>query len=86
SFLGSGNPTIGVGLELNIIAAVVIGGGSLSGGEGSAIGTFIGALIMAILGSTCTMLGAETYVQEIIIGSIVIIAVGIDRLKHLKTA
>ena len=85
SFIGSGNPTIGVGLELNIIAAVVIGGGSLSGGEGSAIGTFIGALIMSILGSTCTMLGAETYIQEIIIGSIVIIAVGIDRLKHLKT-
>jgi len=86
SFLGSGNPTIAVGLELNIIAAVVIGGGSLSGGEGSALGTFIGALIMSILGSTCTMLGAETYIQEIIIGSIVIIAVGIDRLKHLKTA
>ncbi|MGC6455580.1 MAG: ABC transporter permease [Coraliomargaritaceae bacterium] len=85
SFLGSGNPTIAVGLELNIIAAVVIGGGSLSGGEGSAIGTFVGALIMSTLGSTCTMLGAETYVQEIIIGTIVIIAVGIDRLKHLKT-
>lgn len=84
SFLGSGNPTIAVGLELNIIAAVVIGGGSLSGGAGSAMGTFIGALIMSILGSTCTMLGAETYVQEITIGSIVIIAVGIDRLKHLK--
>ncbi|MGJ8639078.1 MAG: ABC transporter permease [Opitutaceae bacterium] len=86
AFLGSGNPTIGVGLELNIIAAVVIGGGSLSGGEGSALGTFIGALIMSILGSTCTMLGAETYIQEIIIGSIVIVAMGIDRLKHLKTA
>lgn len=82
AFLGSGNPTIGVGLELHIIAAVVIGGGSLSGGEGSAVGTFIGALIMSILGSTCTMLGAETFVQEIIIGSIVIIAVGIDRLRH----
>ena len=86
SFLGSGNPTIAIGLELNIIAAVVIGGGSLSGGEGSASGTFMGALIMSILTSTCTMLGAQTYVQEIIIGSIVIIAVGIDRLKHLKTA
>ncbi|MBB6429496.1 ABC transporter permease [Algisphaera agarilytica] len=84
SFLGSGNPTIAVGLELNIIAAVVIGGGSLNGGSGSAMGTFIGALIMSILGSTCTMLGAETYVQEMTIGSIVIIAVGIDRLKHLK--
>ncbi|MEO0793834.1 MAG: ABC transporter permease [Verrucomicrobiota bacterium] len=86
AFLGSGNPTIAIGLELNIIAAVVIGGGSLSGGEGSAIGTFTGALIMSVLGSTCTMLGAETYVQEIIIGSIVIIAVGIDRLKHLRTS
>jgi len=84
SFLGSGNPTIAVGLELNIIAAVVIGGGSLSGGSGSAMGTFIGALIMSILGSTCTMLGAETYVQEITIGTIVIVAVGIDRLKHLE--
>ncbi len=84
AFLSSGNPTIAVGLELNIIAAVVIGGGSLSGGSGSAMGTFIGALIMSILGSTCTMLGAETYVQEITIGTIVIVAVGIDRLKHLE--
>lgn len=86
AFLGSGNPTIAVGLELNIIAAVVIGGGSLSGGEGSAVGTFIGALIMSILGSTCTMLGAETFVQEMIIGSIVIIAVGIDRLRNRSQA
>lgn len=85
STLGSGSPTEAIGMELDIIAAVVIGGGSLDGGEGSALGTLVGALIMSILRSGCVMLSVPSYIQEIIIGSIIIIAVGIDRLKHRRS-
>jgi len=77
-----GDPTAAVGLELDIIAAVVIGGASLSGGEGSAMGSIIGALIMAVLRNGCNMLGVPNYVQEIIIGAIIVGAVLVDRLKH----
>ena len=80
--LGSGSPTEAIGMELDIIAAVVIGGGSLHGGEGSALGTLVGALIMSILRSGCVMLSVPSYIQEIVIGSIIIAAVGVDRLKH----
>ncbi len=80
--LGSGNPTEAVGLELDIIAAVVIGGGSLDGGEGSALGTLLGALMLLVLRNGCVMLGVPSYVQNIILGSIIVIAAGIDRLKH----
>jgi ribose/xylose/arabinose/galactoside ABC-type transport system permease subunit len=82
SNLTVGDPTAANGMELDIIAAVVIGGGSLSGGEGSALGSVVGALIMAILRNGCNMLGVPNYVQEIIIGSIIVGAVLIDRLKH----
>jgi ribose/xylose/arabinose/galactoside ABC-type transport system permease subunit len=83
--LGQGDPTAAIGMELDIIAAVVIGGGSLSGGEGSAFGTFVGALIMAVLRNGCNMLGVDNYVQEVIIGSIIVAAVALDRLKHQGT-
>ena len=77
-----GDPTAAVGLELDIIAAVVIGGGSLSGGEGGALGSIIGALMMAVLRNGCNLVGIPTYVQNILIGVIIIGAVAIDRLKH----
>jgi ribose transport system permease protein len=77
-----GDPTAAVGMELDIIAAVVIGGGSLNGGEGSAFGTLIGALIMAILRNGCNMLGVPNYTQNIIVGSVIIGAAGIDSIKH----
>jgi len=77
-----GDPTAAVGMELDIIAAVVIGGGSLSGGEGSAVGSIIGALIMAVLRNGCNMLGVANYVQEIIIGAIIVCAVLVDRMRH----
>jgi len=77
-----GDPTAAVGLELDIIAAVVIGGASLSGGEGSATGSIVGALIMAVLRNGCNMLGVPNYAQEIIIGGIIVGAVLVDRLKH----
>ncbi|RPH99699.1 MAG: ABC transporter permease [Calditrichaeota bacterium] len=79
-----GDPTAAVGLELDIIAAVVIGGGSLNGGEGSAMGSLIGALMMAILRNGCNLVGIPTYVQNILIGVIIIGAVAIDKLKHGK--
>ncbi|MDO1447678.1 ABC transporter permease [Rhodocytophaga aerolata] len=82
SNLTVGDPTAAAGMELDIIAAVVIGGGSLSGGEGSAMGSIIGALIMAVLRNGCNMLGVPNFVQEVIIGVIIIGAVAIDRLKH----
>ncbi|MCM8538918.1 MAG: ABC transporter permease [Lentisphaeraceae bacterium] len=86
SNLGSGNPVGNIGLELNIIAAVVIGGASLNGGEGSALGSLIGALIMAILVNAFTKLSIPQAYQEITIGVIIILAVGIDKLKHRKAA
>jgi ribose transport system permease protein len=84
SRLTVGDPTVAVGLELDIIAAVVIGGGSLSGGEGSILGTMIGVLIMSLLRNGCTMMGWPNYIQEIIIGAIIVIAVALDRLRHRK--
>jgi len=77
-----GDPTAAVGMELDIIAAVVIGGGSLSGGEGSAVGTLIGAVLMTVLRNGCTMMGWENYVQNIIVGAVIIGAVAIDGIKH----
>ena len=82
SRLTVGDPTVAVGLELDIIAAVVIGGGSLSGGEGSVLGTMVGVLIMSFLRNGCTMMGWPNYIQEIIIGSIIVVAVALDRLRH----
>jgi len=84
SNLTLGDPTAATGMELDIIAAVVIGGGSLSGGEGSALGSVVGALIMAVLRNGCNFVGIPNYVQNIVIGSIIIAAVGVDRLKHRR--
>lgn len=82
SRLTVGDPTVAVGLELDIIAAVVIGGGSLNGGEGSILGTMVGVMIMSFLRNGCTMMGWPNYIQEIIIGAIIVIAVTLDRLRH----
>ena len=84
SRLTVGDPTVAVGLELDIIAAVVIGGGSLNGGEGSILGSMIGVLIMSFLRNGCTMMGWPNYIQEIIIGAIIVVAVTLDRLRHQK--
>ncbi len=82
SRLQQGSPTVAVGLELDVIAAVVIGGASLSGGTGSVTGSVIGALIMASLRNGTQLMGWENHVQEIIIGMVIILAVGIDRIRH----
>jgi ribose/xylose/arabinose/galactoside ABC-type transport system permease subunit len=86
SNLTLGDPTAAVGMELDIIAAVVIGGGSLNGGEGSVTGSVAGALIMAILRNGCVMIGIPNYVQNVVIGSIIILAVGLDGFRHRRVA
>ncbi len=85
SRLTVGDPTVAVGLELNVIAAVVIGGGSLGGGEGSILGTLAGALLMTTIASGCTQMGLPNWVQEIITGAIIVVAVAVDRLRHRRT-
>jgi ribose transport system permease protein len=82
SRLTQGDPTGAIGLELDIIAAVVIGGASLSGGSGSVLGSMVGALIMAVLRNGSNQMGWPTYMQEIIIGAVIIFAVGVDQLRQ----
>ncbi len=81
SRLGNGVPTGGDGYELDAIAAAVVGGASLSGGEGSIVGTVIGALIMQTLRNGGNLLGANSFVLEICIGALIIVAVLIDKAK-----
>jgi ribose/xylose/arabinose/galactoside ABC-type transport system permease subunit len=84
SRLTKGDCTVAQGLELNVIAAVVIGGGSLSGGEGAVLGTIVGALIMTVIDTGCGQMGLPNWVQEIITGAIIVIAVALDRLRHRR--
>jgi ribose transport system permease protein len=86
SRLTQGDPTVAVGLELDIIAAVVIGGASLNGGTGSILGSMIGALIMAVLRNGSNQMGWQNFTQEIIIGIVIILAVGLDKLRQSKAA
>jgi ribose transport system permease protein len=84
SRLTQGDPTVAIGLELDIIAAVVIGGASLNGGTGSILGSMIGALIMAVLRNGSNQMGWPTYMQEIIIGAVIVLAVGLDKFRQSK--
>ena len=72
------------GNELQAIAAVVIGGGSLRGGEGSVLGTLVGAFIMGLLSNGSDLLGVSPYVQQAIIGAVIILAVTVDELRKRK--
>jgi ribose transport system permease protein len=84
SRLRQGDPTVAIGTELDVIAAVVIGGGSLAGGEGTIAGAMIGALTMAFLRNGSQQMGWPNYIQEIMIGIIIVLAVAIDRLRRNK--
>ncbi|MFN0198185.1 MAG: ABC transporter permease subunit [Planctomycetaceae bacterium] len=84
SRLASGNPTSGRGMELDIIAAVVIGGGSLSGGRGSVLGTLTGATIMAVIGSGCVQLQLNQPLKDIILGVIIVTAVVVDQMRQRR--
>tara|TARA_B110000438_G_C15543366_1_gene533740 strand:- start:416 stop:688 length:273 start_codon:yes stop_codon:yes gene_type:complete len=83
---GVGQPTTGIMYELFVIAAVIIGGASFSGGEGSILGTIVGALIITILYMGGQQMGWPKWVQEMVIGGIIILAVAVDRLRHSKLA
>jgi len=82
SYQEQGDPTGAEAYELDIIAAVVIGGGSLSGGQGSVLGTLVGAAIMTVIRFGCQLNGFPPWVTQVATGGIIIIAVALDRLRH----
>jgi ribose transport system permease protein len=84
STLTVGDPTDSYGLELEVIAAVVIGGGSLSGGEGSIRGSLIGAALMTVIRTGGTHLGLPNWVQEIVTGGVIVAAVALDRVRRRR--
>jgi len=81
SRLTVGDPTVARGLELDVIAAVVIGGASLSGGQGSIAGTLLGALLLATIRSGASQMGLPNWVQDIVTGAIIVASVLLDRLR-----
>jgi ribose/xylose/arabinose/galactoside ABC-type transport system permease subunit len=81
SKLAVGDPTVAIGLELDVIAAVIIGGGSLSGGKGTIVGTLVGATIMTIIQIGCSQKGLPNWVQQIVTGGIIVFAVALDRWR-----
>jgi ribose/xylose/arabinose/galactoside ABC-type transport system permease subunit len=86
SLLTGGDPTIQEGLELQVIAAVVIGGASLSGGTGSIGGTLLGVLVMEVIRTGSSLIGWPTWVQQIVTGAIIVAAVALDRVRHRRQA
>ncbi len=82
SQLKSGSPTYGQMYELYVIAAVVVGGTSLSGGEGKILGTLIGAFIIAVIQNGMNLRGVESYTQKIVLGLVILGSVLLDRLRR----
>jgi len=81
SRVNSGQPNAGLMYELDVIAAVVVGGTSLFGGRGTVIGTLIGALLIGVLRNGLNLLNVESYVQQVIVGIVILLAVMMDRLR-----
>jgi ribose transport system permease protein len=81
SYLSSAISNQGLGKELSVIAAAVIGGTALSGGEGTIIGVFIGAVILEVLRNGLVLLGTDAYWQGVFVGSVIVLAVFIDQLR-----
>ncbi|MDK4716406.1 ABC transporter permease [Rhizobium sp. CNPSo 4039] len=79
--LNVGSPVAGIGYELNAIAAVIIGGTSLSGGKGSIIGTLVGACILQVLSTGLQLLGADDNIKPIVIGAVIVLAVILDSYR-----
>ena len=82
--LGSSEATAGTGYELRVIASVVIGGASLSGGTGGVGGTIMGALLIGVLSNGLVMMGVNSYYQEIVIGLIIVLAVALDSFARRR--
>jgi ribose transport system permease protein len=86
SRLSVGDPTVAEGLELDVIAAVIIGGGSLSGGRGTVIGTLLGATTMTVIQIGCAQKGYPNWLQQIVTGAIIVLAVALDRWRQGRSA
>jgi ribose transport system permease protein len=80
--LSVGDPTVAVGLELDVIAAVIIGGGSLLGGRGTVFGTLVGAVLMTVIQIGCSQRGLPNWVQQIVTGGVIVAAVALDRWRQ----
>jgi len=80
--LGTADPNAGLGFELQVIAAVVVGGTRLVGGHGSVIGSFLGVLVIAVLGSGLAQAGAEEPTKRLVTGAVIVAAVVADRLRQ----
>lgn len=81
SRMGSAQSSVGVSYEMDGIAAVIIGGASMSGGEGTVMGTVVGAALMGIIKNALVLLQVDTYWQQLLIGMIIILAVSIDQFR-----
>ena len=84
--LGTASTTAGSGLELRVITAVIIGGASLQGGEGSVLGAFFGTLLMALIANSMNLLGVDVYWQTFVVGATLLAAVIIDRYGKIKNS
>ena len=72
----------GIGLEMKVIAAVVVGGASVTGGAGSVAGTVLGVILLAAIGPALTFLGVSAYWERAIQGAIILVAIAADGLRH----
>jgi ribose/xylose/arabinose/galactoside ABC-type transport system permease subunit len=82
AFIHEGDPTTADGMELDIIAAAVIGGASLTGGQGTILGTLVGAFLMTVVANGCNKMDIPNWVQKIITGGIIALAATLDRYQH----
>jgi ribose transport system permease protein len=84
-WLGSVTTNLGQAMELTVIAAAVIGGANLAGGEGTALGAVVGALLIEVIRNSLILLGISTFWQGMFIGTFIIIAVAFDRIRHMRS-
>jgi ribose transport system permease protein len=84
SLFQSAMPTYGEKYELSVVAAVVVGGTSIAGGEGKVLGTLVGAFIIAVIQNGMNLLGIQTYTQMVVLGAVIVGAVVLDRMKHFR--
>lgn len=84
-WLGSVTTNLGQGMELTVIAAAVIGGANLAGGEGNALGAVVGALLIEVIRNSLILLGISTFWQGMFIGTLIVVAVAFDRVRHFRS-